>query len=79
MKKFPSIHIEVKTKGQCTIFQLNLFKIKGLSLIMSNVIIFYVKIGFSFRNNESLKTIFLTSAGQNKASWQPYIRALNHF
>lgn len=40
--------------------ELNVFNIKGLSFIMSDF--FYVKIGFSFRDGECLKPIFLTVA-----------------
>lgn len=52
--------------------ELNLFNIKGLSFITSD---FDVKIGFSLRDGESLKPIFLTIA----KSWQPGINALNYF
>lgn len=71
MKRFSTIQI-VKTKGQSNIFQRVKF-IQYKRFVFHNVLLFGVKIGFSFRDSESVKLIFLTIA----KSWQLYISAPN--
>lgn len=71
MKRFSTIQI-VKTKGQSNISQRVKF-IQYKRFVFHNVLLFGVKIGFSFRDSESVKLIFLTIA----KSWQLYISAPN--
>lgn len=71
MKRFSTIQI-VKTKGQSNIFQRVKF-IQYKRFVFHNVLLFGVKIGFSFRDSESVKPIFLTIA----KSWQLYSSAPN--